>query len=198
MTPARRLFAAALLLDVLGAGAALLITTRTWQTIHVTRPRPLADLDVSIDGRGLDGALLGAVLVALAGVVAVLATKGVARQVVGGLIAAAGVLLGWRAVANLAAVGRTRALELVTSRKGSVGITSASATRVTTHPSWPVLTVVAAVLVIGAGVLVAAFGRRWSSMSTRYEAPTSKPAAGDEAMWTALDRGDDPTSRTES
>jgi uncharacterized membrane protein (TIGR02234 family) len=194
----RRLFALALLLDLIGAGAAVLITSRPWQTITVDRARPLGDVSVEITGRSLDGALLGLTLIALAGVVAVLATKGIVRRVIGALIALAGALLAVRALANLSAVGPVRARELVTSRKGSVGITNASITHVTTHPSWPVLAVIAAVLIVVSGVLVVIFGGRWSSMSSRYEAPSAHVAAGDEAMWTALDRGDDPTIRTES
>jgi uncharacterized membrane protein (TIGR02234 family) len=197
VTSARRLFAVALLLDVVGAGAALLISTRPWQTITVARPRPLADITEQLSGRSLDPALLGATLVALAGVVAVLATKGIARRIVGVLLALSGVLLGWRALTNADRISHSRAIDIVTSRRGNVGISPQSATHIDLHSSWPVLTVVAAVLVVLAGGLVAVFGGRWSAMSARYEAPSAKPVVGDEAMWSALDRGDDPTTRTD-
>ena len=198
MNSARRLFAFALLLDIVGAGAALLISSRPWQSVTVDRPRPLADVTLQITGRRLDGALLGATLVALAGVVAVLATKAVSRRVVGVLIALSGGLLCWRAATGDRAVSHPRALDLVTASKGSVGITASSVTHVVTHPVWPALTVLSAVLVMAAGVLVCAFGSGWSAMSSRYEAPNARPVGGDEAMWTALDRGVDPTTRTES
>jgi uncharacterized membrane protein (TIGR02234 family) len=197
MTAARRLFALALLLDVLGGGAALLFSSRPWQTITVARPRPLESITVQISGRSLDGALLGATLVALAGVVAVLATRGVVRQGVGLLVALSGILLGWRAIASSAAVSHSRALDLVTARRGGVGIDPGSAAIVDTHPIWPVLTVLSAAVVLAAGTVIAIFGARWSAMSSRYDAPTGAQVAGDEAMWTALDRGDDPTSRAE-
>lgn len=194
----RRLFALALLLDIVGSSAALLISTRPWQTIVVDRARPLADVTVQISGRSLDPAILGATLVALAGVVAVLATRGIARQSVGVLVALAAVLLGWRALTNAHKVSHSRAINLVTARRGSVGISANSTARIDLHQAWPILTVASAAVALVAGLLVALFGGRWSSMSSRYEAPTSKPVASEEAMWTALDRGDDPTIRTES
>ena len=194
----RRLFALALVLDLIGAGAAVLITSRTWQSITVDRPRPLADVTVDITGRDLDAGLLAAALVALVGVVAILATKGIARRVVGLLVALAGGLLAWRAMANVDATGTVRAIQLVTAHRSSVGISSSSTVHVTVNTVWPVLTVLAAALVVVAGVLVVIYGGRWSSMSNRYEAPGAQPAGGEEAMWTALDRGDDPTTRTES
>lgn len=194
MSSARRLFALALLLDLVGAGGAALITLRTWQTIVAARSRPLPAVSVGVDGRGLDGALLGAALVALAGVVAVLATRGVIRRIIGLLVASAGLLLAWRAVDSAAAVGHARALSLVIARRGGLGLDPTSATSVRTHPVWPILTIVAAVLIMAAGVLIAAFGAGWSAMSARYEAPGTATAGGEEAMWTALDRGDDPTA----
>ncbi len=193
----RRLFALALLLDVVGAGGALLISTRAWQGITVYRQPPLANVEIEVSGRALDGAILGAILVALAGVVAVLATRGVARRLVGVFIALSGLLLGWRALGAIAAVGHSRAIELATDRKGGVGISSTSVVHIETHPVWAVLTVICALLILASGVLVAVYGERWSTMSARYEAPSNQPIAGDEAMWRALDRGDDPTATTD-
>jgi uncharacterized membrane protein (TIGR02234 family) len=194
----RRLFSLALLLDVLGAGGALLISTRPWQSIVLDRARPLADVGVQISGRSLDPAILGATLVALAGVVAVLATRGLARRAVGLFIALAALLLAWRAIAASKNVSHSRAISLVTDRRGGVGVGPNSVVHITAHPIWPILTVVAAMLALIAGALVMIFGGRWSSMSARYEAPSSNTPQTDEGMWTALDRGDDPTVRTES
>ena len=194
----RRLFTLALLLDVLGAGGALLISTRPWQSIVLDRARPLADVSVQISGRSIDPAILGATLVALAGVVAVLATRGLARRAVGLFIALAAALLAWRAISASRTVSHARAISLVTDRRGGVGVSPHSVVHITAHPIWPILTVGAAMLALIAGGLVMIFGARWSSMSTRYEAPSSTAPPTDEGMWTALDRGDDPTVRTES
>jgi hypothetical protein len=46
------------------------------------------------------------------------------------------------------------------------------------------------------------WGHRWAALSGRYEAPDGGAEAdrerSDATMWTALDRGDDPTARTET
>jgi uncharacterized membrane protein (TIGR02234 family) len=57
--------------------------------------------------------------------------------------------------------------------------------------------------VIVAGVLVALRGHRWGAMSAKYQPPSARTmtdedaararARADASMWSALDRGDDPT-----
>lgn len=189
-------FALALLLDLLGAGGALLISVRSWQTVSAARPAPLADLTVSVTGRTVDAAPTALALVALAGVVAVLATRGVVRRVVGGVLALAGVGLVWRAIAGGAAVSPARARTLVAGQHGGVSAADLSP-HVATHPIWPMLTVVCGLLVVASGGLVAARGHRWRGMSGRYERTPDEQqeqARAATTLWTALDRGDDPTS----
>ena len=81
----------------------------------------------------------------------------------------------------------------------------AASPQVSVHPVWGVLSAVCGLLVVLAGVLVAWRGQRWRAMSARYDRPQvadAAPSAEDEerarqranaALWTALDRGDDPT-----
>jgi len=188
-------FAIALLLDALGAGGALLIATRDWQTITTPRPRPLSADVLEVSGRTVDTAPTALALVALAGVVAVLATRGAVRRAVGAIVALAGLGLIWRAAAAASAVGISRARSLVTAHHATVDA-SAVVPQVTTHPLWPALTIVCAAAITVAGALIAWRGHRWQVMSTRYEPPASRQApAGESAatLWTALDRGDDPT-----
>ena len=188
-------FALALLLDLLGGGGALLVSTRHWQTVTTPRPAPLHDDVLRLSGRTVDAAPTALALVALAGVVAVLATRGVARRVVGAVLAAAGVGLIWRAVASASAVSVRHARTLVSERHPTVDVARA-VPHVETHAAWPVLTLVCGVLVAAAGVLVAWRGHRWQVMSARYEAaprPAADPAKPAATLWTALDRGEDPT-----
>jgi uncharacterized membrane protein (TIGR02234 family) len=196
-------FAAALLLDLLGGGAALLVSARAWQTVRVPRERPLADEVLHVSGRTLDAAPTALALVALAGVVAVLATRGTARRVVGGVLVVTGALLVWRAVVDLAAMGVHRALDLVRSHHPAAGIDSAATAHVSVAAAWAVLTVIAGALVLASGAWVAAAGHTWWSMSARYDAPSPRPAPQDAAdararadatLWKALDAGDDPTA----
>jgi uncharacterized membrane protein (TIGR02234 family) len=189
-----REFALALLLDALGAGGALLLAVRHWQTVTVPRPAPLHDLTVQVTGRTVDAAPTALALVALAGVVAVLATRGTVRRVVGAVIAAAGAALVWRAVTASSALSAGRARSVVADKRSSADLTGLDV-HVVTHPAWWALTVVCGALVLIGGALVAARGHRWQAMSSRYEAPDEERdrARAATTFWTALDRGEDPT-----
>jgi uncharacterized membrane protein (TIGR02234 family) len=188
-------FAAALLLDLLGAGVALLVSTRAWQTVTTPQPAPRHDDLLDLSGRTVDAAPTALALVALAGVVAVLATRGLVRRIVGGVLLIAGAGLVWRAIASASAVSTRRARTLVSEHHKTVDV-SGVVPRVATHGAWPVLTLVCGLLVIAAGGLIAWRGHRWQAMSARYEARPAATANGTRAaatMWTALDRGEDPT-----
>jgi uncharacterized membrane protein (TIGR02234 family) len=187
-------FALALLLDLIGAGGALLVSVRHWQTISTPRPPRAADL-LHLTGRTVDSAPTALALVALAGVVAVLATRGVLRRVVGGVLALAGVGLVWRAIASSSPVGVGRARSLVAGRHVTVDLTGVTP-HVATHALWPVLTGLCGLLVAAAGALIAWRGHRWQVMSARYENPTDEgqeQARVATTLWSALDRGEDPT-----
>jgi len=189
-----RAFAVALVLDLLGSGGALLVSTRDWQTLRVSRPAPLHDVVLGVNGRAVDSAPTALALVALAGVVAVLATRGIARRAVGGVLVVAGAVLVWRAVRAADAVGAGRARTLLAEHRRSVDLTGGHPA-VTTHALWPVLTVLAGLLIVAGGALVAWRGARWQAMSPRYDAPDPEQQSVRTAttMWTALDRGHDPT-----
>lgn len=202
MSP-RLQFVLALLLDVLGAAGVLLVATRDWQTIVTPRPGEFLDDTLQVSGRTIDGAPTALALVALAGAVAVIATRGIARRIVGAVVLLAGAAIVWRAAMAAAAVSTSRARDLVRDKHPSAASTTAVPI-VSAHVGWAVLTIVGAVLVIAAGALVAAYGARWTGMSLRYESPAvqadpdaiaARRARADAAMWTALDRGDDPTDR---
>jgi uncharacterized membrane protein (TIGR02234 family) len=178
--------------------------------VPTPRPRPCRDDFLNVSGRTLAAAPTALALVALAGVIAVLATRGWARRLVGLVIALAGAGLVWRSVAGLSAVGADRARALVADRHPGVQLVAA-VPQVSVHAGWAVLSAVCGVLVLLAGVLVAARGHRWGAMSAKYDRPAT--AAGPDArelppeeadrarrraeasLWSALDRGDDPTDR---
>jgi uncharacterized membrane protein (TIGR02234 family) len=187
-------FALVLLMDVLAAGAALLLATQHWQTITTARPAPLHDDVLQVSGRTVDAAPTALALVALAGVVAVLATRGSVRRVVGVVLALAGLGLIWRAAAA-GAVSTSRARALVADHHPTVDMSRATP-HVVTHPLWAALTIGCGVLVALAGAALAMWGHRWLVMSARYDAAPSRPADPAKAaasLWSALDRGEDPT-----
>lgn len=190
-----RLFVATLVAQAIGAAALLLLASRDWQTVRTVRPRPFGDDVLSVSGRTVDGAVTALALVALAGVVAVIATTGIARRIIGGLVAVAGLLAVWRVIGAMPAVSAGRAATLVRAAHPQV----AGTPHVTVQPVWGVLSLVAAVLVAGAGVAIAFYGARWRGLSARYERrpvdPEQARARAEASLWTALESGEDPTAR---
>jgi uncharacterized membrane protein (TIGR02234 family) len=191
----RREFAAALLLNVVGAALALLVSTRTWQRVTIERTG-LVPVQLRLTGRNLDGALTPLAVAALAAVVAVVATRAVVRRAVGGLTALVGVAIVWRAVRDLSAVSAARARSFAGARH--LAVTSGTV-RVHVTPAWVWLAALAGLLVAVGGGWTAVRGQRWRAMPARYEAPVAEDdettrARQDLSMWNALDRGDDPTS----
>jgi uncharacterized membrane protein (TIGR02234 family) len=181
------------LLDVVGAGAALLIASRPWQTITVERAAPFPTINREVIGRTVNGAPTAFALVALAGVVAVLATRGAVRRLVGGAIALAGLGLMWSGLASADPIGEVRAHEIA----GVPLDATFPGPTVETHVIWPALTAVCGALVAVSGIVIAWRGHRWQAMSARYETPPAQedadPAKTAATLWTKLDRGEDPT-----
>ncbi|HEY7046429.1 MAG TPA: Trp biosynthesis-associated membrane protein [Jatrophihabitantaceae bacterium] len=195
---ARARFGTALGLVVLAGAGALLTSGRAWQTVTAPRARPFADQVVDVSGRTLEPAVAALGVVALAGVVAVLATRGIARRIVGALLVATAVGLAWAAVAGMQAVSAARARSLVSDARTGAGLDPNRPPRVTIHVEWPVLVLVCAVAVLLAGVAITMWGHRWIALSGRYEAPAAERSAADPArspasLWSDLDRGHDPT-----
>jgi uncharacterized membrane protein (TIGR02234 family) len=158
-----------------GAGVALFAVTRVW-VVRVEQRPGLSDLRTEQTGSDVQPWLIGLALVALAGTGALLATRGVARRVLGVLLALTGA--GVAAGAVLARAG------IDPGAAGAAGSV------------WPAASVLGGAAVVAGGVLAARHGHLWSAMSSRYE---RRPAAAslDEGreLWDALDRGDDPTAR---
>jgi uncharacterized membrane protein (TIGR02234 family) len=191
---ARTRLSAALGLVLLGGAGALLVSGRAWQTVTVSRVRPFTDEVVDVSGRTLEPAVAALGVVALAGVVAVLATRGVARRLVGVALAGAALAMAWPAVAGLRTVSAQRARSLVSDARTAAGLDPAHPPHVTVHPVWPVLTLLCALAVLAGGIAVALWGDRWLVMSARYEAPA--PQRTHATLWSDLDRGHDPTSES--
>lgn len=207
LTRSRTEFGVALLLQIAGAAAVLLVSTRSWQTITTIRSKPFRPDVLEAIGRTIDAAPTALGLVGLAGVVAVLATRGLARRVVGVLVLFAGAATVWRSITALPAVSSARAASIVRDKHSLVANTAVLARHVTTHPQWGALSIAGGIAIIIAGALVALRGADWGGMSARYEAPVDQrsTATNDEdddrararaqaTLWTALERGHDPTA----
>ncbi|HEU4676714.1 MAG TPA: Trp biosynthesis-associated membrane protein [Motilibacteraceae bacterium] len=188
----------ALVALVLGGALLLGAAGRTWATV---RSRPAPGLPAVVDrvtGATLAPGVTAVGLLALAAVAGLLAVRGLARQLVGLVVLAAGVAALAYAVAGARATPRA---------DGTVEAVS--------HGPWPWVAALGGALVAVAGALAVLHGRRWSALSSRYERsaggaggsaqqpaesgpqhrpPEGRPPGGKE-LWDALDRGEDPTER---
>lgn len=169
-----------------GGALALAVAQATW----VVARRKDVGFDTSFGGSAIAGGLVACSLVAMAGAVAVLASRGVVRRAVGALLAVMGAVVAWSALAVL--VGPAAAvrgpLDAVT------GGASASAPHVVSLAWWwCVLAVVGGLAVLAAGALTALRGTRWPVMAARYDGPAGSRRRAAPDAWSLLDRGEDPT-----
>ena len=212
---ARREYLLTLLAGAVGAAIVLLAARQGWARVETIEPHPLPASRVAVSGQDLVPAAGALGLAALAGLAAVLATRGLARRIVGGLLAAFGVAIAasvslpvTAAQVRSAAVGATAQAGSVpggstigsgttpgTGGSGLAGLSLASHVEMAAFP-WRWVVLAGGLLVLGAGLLVAWRGARWPVMSSRYDQPASQkaPAAADPAsLWESLSQGLDPT-----
>jgi uncharacterized membrane protein (TIGR02234 family) len=213
---ARREYLLTLLAGAVGAAVVLLAARQDWARVVTVEPHPLPASRVAVSGQDLVPAAGALGLAALAGLAAVLATRGLARRIVGGLLAVFGVaIIASVSLPVTAAQIRGAALGATTAQAGSVpggstvgsgttpgtggsgvaGLSLASHVELAAFPwRWAVL--LGGLLVLGAGLLVAWRGTRWPVMSSRYDRPAGRkpPAVTDPAsLWESLSQGLDPT-----
>jgi uncharacterized membrane protein (TIGR02234 family) len=212
----------ALVLGVAAAGALLVLLSahQGWARVVTAAPAPIPGSTVTVSGQAvvpLAGALA---LASLAGLAAVIATRGLARRLVGVFLAVSGaltvLLVGTRvsAAAVLAA-----AHGAVVSQAGSAvagggpagsapppgffpgggtGVSTAAHVAMVSFP-WRPLAAVGGLAVLAAGIVVAWRGPRWPVMSSRYGrtgGAEPRPVADSATLWESLSRGDDPTEQT--
>lgn len=192
MTP-RRLYAPVVLATLAAGGAVFLAAGRTWAEIDV-EPEGLASATVLVTGSDAQPLVpaLGVVIVTSA--LAILAAGPRLRRVVGALtmvVAVVGVVVVPRSGSGTLDRAITSAAEKSPAYTGPDALGSVS------HTPWDLLTIAAFVLAFLLGALILRLAPQWPTMSSRYDAPTSRPAKDDATgsdMWKAMDRGDDPTA----
>ena len=217
---ARREYLLTLLVGAVGAAVVLLAARQDWARVVTIEPHPLPVSRVAVSGQDLVPAAGALGLAALAGLAAVLATRGLVRRIVGGLLAVFGAaIIASVSLPVTAAQVRSAATGATTAQAGSVpggstvgsgttpgtggsglaGLSLASHVEMAAFPwRWAVL--LGGLLVLGAGMLVAWRGTRWPVMSSRYDRSASPkaPAAADPAsIWESLSQGLDPTDLTD-
>jgi uncharacterized membrane protein (TIGR02234 family) len=184
---------------LVGGTVALVVAQATWVHIASGGRGVSTKLDsgfhpaveLMVKGTEAVPAVVPLALLALAGVVGVIATRGLLRRVVGAVIAVCGTGLAAVGVLVLADPDR-----IVPSALGAQSLDPGLADTLTVSVTWvwPALVLLAGVLVTIGGTLAVGWSARWPAMGARYEAPTGA-ARSDRAVdaWTALDRGEDPT-----
>jgi uncharacterized membrane protein (TIGR02234 family) len=181
---ARRELLVAVVLDLVGALLVLLAASRPWISYLVPAAAPLPSRAGSLPGSAVATVQPFAFL-AVAGVAALPATRRWGRLAVGVLVALAGTAVVAYSVRAFASPEPAAAARGVFAPDLQTTL-------------WPVVSVVGGLLLVLAGLLVVVRGRGWASMSSRYDAPSArpaKPASQEAALWEALDRGEDPTRR---
>ncbi len=174
---------------VAALGVILLVVSSTQEWVSgVVRDAVLADAQVSLKGSKAAPACIGAAFVGAAAVLAALTTGRIARWFSAALVPLSGLLaLGdaIKLIRDPAATVRDRAAT-------AAGHTGGLHISVQLSP-WVWVGVLGAVVLTVAGVLCLAGVRRWSGLSSSYDAPTGKkaPVVSD---WDRLSAGDDPTS----
>jgi uncharacterized membrane protein (TIGR02234 family) len=185
-----------LVLGLAGAGLVFLAVRQGWAHVRTAAPRPLPGSDVPVTGQDLVPAAGALAVAALASLAAVLATRGLARRLVGLLLAgfgagiAAAVSVGITAADAIAAVAGNAGPPGSAGSAGTAGsVTTGSAAAggaqgsgappvagfpahvVMTSLPWHALTLAGALTIVAAGLLVSWRAANWPVMSSRYDQP---------------------------
>jgi uncharacterized membrane protein (TIGR02234 family) len=194
---ARREYSIALLAGAVGAGLIILAVRQQWAQAVFTPQKPLTPQVVDVSGADLVPLAGALALAALAGLAAVIATRGVFRRVAGALLALFGAGAG---AAILTSVTAATVLSVAASKvaspesaalSGTAGSTTSGSTSsgvlvlsgsagraIMTGTAWHVAVLAGALLVFLAGLATVLRGADWPVMSARYDAPAGHGAAG--------------------
>jgi uncharacterized membrane protein (TIGR02234 family) len=198
--PAGREYGFALLAGAAGAAIVLLAVRQRWAQAVFTPPKPLTPQVVNVSGVDLVP-LAGALAVAaLAGLAAVIATRGVLRRAAGVLLALFGAGAGAAVMTSVsaAAVINVAASKVASpgsaafsgaagsTTSGSAGggalvVSGSTAQALMSGTPWHVAVFVGALLVFAAGLATALRGPDWPVMSARYDAPGTRGAGATKA-----------------
>lgn len=200
---ARRELRLAVLLGLLGSGLVLLAVRQTWLSIASGDSLTIDAVRTTVRGSSVSDFAQPGGLVGIAGVLAIAATRRLGRVVVGALVLAAAVAVVIDVLGILTAGVVATAVSNAAEGSCASGLRDGAQQCLSSFRDaqestlWPLLTVVGAVALAAAGLLVAIRGRRWAALSSSYQPPVAREKAApvtDKGVWDALDRGDDPTA----
>jgi uncharacterized membrane protein (TIGR02234 family) len=198
---AKREYGYALLTGAVGAGLIILAVRQEWARAVFTQPNPLPAETIDVSGSDLVPLAGALALAALAGLAAVIATRGVLRRVAGVLLAVFGAGAGAAVVASVSAatvisvaaskVASPEAAALSgtaagsttsgTSSGGSFVVSGSAGHAIMTGTPWHVAVLIGALLIFLAGLATALRGPDWPVMSARYDSPVGHGTASGSA-----------------
>jgi uncharacterized membrane protein (TIGR02234 family) len=184
-----------IVLGLAASGLCAVAVAQPWARATATVPG-LPPIEASVDGGDVAPVAAAMALVCLAGLGAVIATRGWVRRGLGVVIA------GCAAVVIVLVVVPGSTTGLLEDALSAKGWTGGGYDR--SAVAWRLVAGVAGVVAMAAGAVVARFGGEWATMGARYDSPSEARSAreaddepvSDAAMWRALDDGGDPTNRT--
>lgn len=194
--PDRRVLTVTALAAVAGGLLAWIVAGRSWS--HGAAGDSMVRLQVTATGNDLSGGVTALGLAALAGALALFATRGIGRRLVGLLLVAAGIGV---VVDAAGARGDARVHTVLAAKAAAKGV-GGDLAFVGGNAYW-LVAAVGGLIIAAAGALALLRGHTWPGMSSRYDNPAAKAAATAAArrtesgsakgLWDALDRGEDPT-----
>lgn len=164
----------------------LLSASRTWVTGSIA-DAVLQQTEVSVGGSSAAPLVTASALVGAAAVIALLTAGRVARLIATAATALAAVL----ALVGTVLVVQDPARTVEDHVAASTGHTG-DAVAQGALTFWPWVAVLGAVLLVGSGILAGIGGRRWSGLSSKYDAPA--PRVRRTSAWDRLSAGEDPTT----
>jgi uncharacterized membrane protein (TIGR02234 family) len=193
----KREYSLVLLIGAIGAGLILLVLREQWAQALFTQPKPLPVQVIDVSGNDLVPVAGALAIAALAGLVAVIATKGVLRRIAGVLLALFGAGAGAAVMTSVTAAtvvsvaasqvaspesaAVSGAVGSTTSGSGSGSsfvVSGSTGQAVMTGTPWHVAVIIGALLIFAAGLATVLRGTDWPVMSSRYDAPGGKETRG--------------------
>jgi len=181
----RRLYVPVVLGLLAVGGLTWLALGRTWAGTRLA-PAGLPPDTVVVTGRDVAPLAAALAVVVVTAALAVLATRGRGRLVVGLFVVLVG--LGGAVVCLVASADVEAPLSAAAEQ--SPAFTGQDLGAISTSP-WSWVAAGGFLLAAGLGAVTARHGRSWPAMSGRYEAPSRSRV--DDDPWKALDEGRDPT-----
>jgi uncharacterized membrane protein (TIGR02234 family) len=194
---ARREYGFALLAGAVGAGLIILAVRQQWAQAVFTLQKPLTPQVVDVSGADLVPLAGALALAALAGLAAVIATRGVLRRVAGALLALFGAGAGAAIMTSVTAAtvvsvaaskvaspesaalsGAAGSTTSGSAGGGALVLTGSAGRAIMTGAPWHVAVLAGALLVFLAGLATVLRGPDWPVMSARYDAPAGHGSAG--------------------